>query len=178
MTRNSNETSLTASRRIRLPFGHGGEMTVELTASDSALISLRHVTGSGKTESEPKMTVAISSLLDRVEQQLRAYLAGTRGEFEIACMPQGTPFQQRVWKEIAAIPYGQVISYKELARRTGNPRAIRAAAAACGANPLPLIVPCHRVVAADGSLHGFAWGLPVKEFLLMLEGADPKRYAA
>lgn len=178
MNRNSNKTAVTASRCIRLPFGNGGELTVELIASENSLLSLRRVTGSEQVKSETEVTVAISSLLDQVEQQLRAYLAGNLKSFDVACEPQGTPFQQRVWQEIANIPYGEVISYKELARRAGNPRAIRAAAAACGANPIPVIVPCHRVVASDGSLHGFAWGLPIKEFLLTLEDAEPLRHAA
>lgn len=84
----------------------------------------------------------------------------------------GTAFQRRVWKAIAGIPRGQVISYTELARRAGNPRAVRAAAQACGANPVPLLVPCHRVVRNDGSLGGFGGGLPLKRKLLAREGVD------
>lgn len=82
----------------------------------------------------------------------------------------GTDFQRRVWRAIAGIPRGQVISYTELARRAGNPRAVRAAAQACGANPVPLLVPCHRVVRSDGSLGGFGGGLPMKRQLLAREG--------
>ncbi len=84
----------------------------------------------------------------------------------------GTDFQRRVWQAIAKIPAGQVISYAELARRAGRPRAIRAAAQACGANPVPLLVPCHRVVASDGGLGGFGGGLPMKRKLLAREGLD------
>jgi len=91
-----------------------------------------------------------------------------------AAMPRldlvGTEFQRRVWQAIAKIPAGQVISYAELARRAGRPRAIRAAAQACGANPVPLLVPCHRVVASDGGLGGFGGGLPLKRKLLAREG--------
>jgi AraC family transcriptional regulator of adaptative response/methylated-DNA-[protein]-cysteine methyltransferase len=84
----------------------------------------------------------------------------------------GTDFQRRVWRAIARIPRGEVISYTELARRAGNPRAVRAAAQACGANPVPLLVPCHRVVRNDGSLGGFGGGLPMKRKLLSREGVD------
>lgn len=84
----------------------------------------------------------------------------------------GTDFQRRVWRVIAAIPRGQVISYAELARRAGNPRAVRAAAQACGANPVPLLVPCHRVIASDGTLGGFGGGLAMKRILLAREGVD------
>lgn len=84
----------------------------------------------------------------------------------------GTDFQQAVWQALLAIPPGKVISYKHLAGRVGRPRAIRAAAAACGANRLPVLVPCHRVVASDGSLHGFAGGLDWKRRLLRNEGVQ------
>jgi AraC family transcriptional regulator of adaptative response/methylated-DNA-[protein]-cysteine methyltransferase len=84
----------------------------------------------------------------------------------------GTEFQRRVWQAIARIPAGKVISYAELARAAGRPRAIRAAAQACGANPVPLLVPCHRVIASDGSLGGFGGGLPLKRKLLACEGLD------
>ena len=83
--------------------------------------------------------------------------------------PAGTPFQRRVWQEIAAIPYGETITYSELAERAGRPAAIRAAASACGANPIPLLIPCHRVVGKHGSPGGFAWGLTYKKELLALE---------
>ena len=84
----------------------------------------------------------------------------------------GTEFQGAVWRAISRIPAGKVISYAELARGAGRPRAIRAAAQACGANPVPLLVPCHRVVASDGSLGGFGGGLPLKRKLLAREGLD------
>lgn len=84
----------------------------------------------------------------------------------------GTEFQRRVWQAIARIPAGKVLSYAELARRAGRPRAIRAAAQACGANPVPLLVPCHRVVSSDGKLGGFGGGLPLKRKLLAREGVD------
>ena len=88
------------------------------------------------------------------------------------CDLVGTSFQRRVWQAIARIPRGQVISYGELARRAGNARAVRAAAGACGANPVPLLIPCHRVIRSDGSLGGFGGGLAMKRKLLAREGVE------
>jgi methylated-DNA-[protein]-cysteine S-methyltransferase len=104
-----------------------------------------------------------------VKKQLLEYLSGMRARFEIALAPQGTPFQQRVWAEIARIPYGEVITYAELARRAGAPRCARAAGAATGRNPLSIVVPCHRVVGTSGALTGYAGGLERKSALLALE---------
>ena len=101
--------------------------------------------------------------------QLAAYFAGDLRDFDLPLAPEGTPFQLRVWGELSQIPYGHTISYGELARRVGNPRASRAVGAANGRNPLPIVVPCHRVVGSNGQLIGFGGGLAVKEFLLKLE---------
>jgi methylated-DNA-[protein]-cysteine S-methyltransferase len=103
--------------------------------------------------------------------QLEEYFAGRRQAFELPLAPRGTEFQRRVWRALGAIPYGRTISYGELARRIGRPSASRAVGLANGANPLPIIVPCHRVIGADGSLTGFGGGLPIKRKLLALEGA-------
>jgi methylated-DNA-[protein]-cysteine S-methyltransferase len=104
--------------------------------------------------------------------QLRAYLAGERRSFDLPHGAAGTPFQERVWAALDAIPYGQTITYGALAERVGAPRdRIRAVAAAVGANPLLIVRPCHRVVGADGSLTGYAGGLRAKRHLLTLEGA-------
>jgi len=103
--------------------------------------------------------------------QLGEYFAGRRRGFELALAPRGTEFQRRVWRALADIPFGRTISYGELARRIGKPSASRAVGLANGANPLPIIVPCHRVIGADGSLTGFGGGLPIKRRLLALEGA-------
>jgi methylated-DNA-[protein]-cysteine S-methyltransferase len=112
-----------------------------------------------------------SSLASECARQVREYLAGTRRAFELPLAPAGTPFQQRVWAEIARIPYGATLSYAELARRSAAPSASRAAGAATGRNPLTLIVPCHRVVGSGGSLTGYAGGMERKARLLALEGA-------
>ena len=101
--------------------------------------------------------------------QLEEYFAGTRQAFALPLHPLGTPFQLAVWQELARIPYGATISYGELARRIGQPQAMRAVGAANGRNPLPIVLPCHRVIGADGSLTGFGGGLPTKRFLLAME---------
>ncbi|MFC5580040.1 methylated-DNA--[protein]-cysteine S-methyltransferase [Rhodanobacter terrae] len=101
--------------------------------------------------------------------QLEEYFAGVRRHFELPLHPHGTPFQLAVWDELGRIPYGVTISYGELARRIDKPQAVRAVGAANGRNPLPIVLPCHRVIGADGSLTGFGGGLPTKRYLLMLE---------
>ena len=102
--------------------------------------------------------------------QLAEYLAGARREFTVSLAARGTEFQRRVWDELARIPYGTTISYRELATRVGNPAACRAVARANATNPIPIIVPCHRVIGADGSLTGYGGGIDRKRFLLALEG--------
>ena len=114
-----------------------------------------------------------SEILQASEAQLAEYFAGTRTSFDLPLAPQGTAFQLQVWHELARIPFGATISYAQLAQRIGKPEAVRAVGAANGRNPLPIVLPCHRVIGADGALVGFGGGLPVKEFLLRLEGALP-----
>lgn len=111
-------------------------------------------------------------------QQLREYFAGQRTAFELPLAPEGTPFQRRVWNCLRSIPYGDTISYAELARRAGHPKAARAVGAANGANRLPILIPCHRVIAADGSLGGFSGGLEIKRRLLALESRGDRALAA
>ncbi len=101
--------------------------------------------------------------------QLQAYFAGELRRFHLRLAPEGTRFQQEVWRQLLTIPYGETISYGELARRVGNPRASRAVGAANGRNPLPIVIPCHRVIGASGALTGFGGGLPIKAALLALE---------
>ena len=102
-------------------------------------------------------------------RQLQEYFAGTRREFEVPYEPRGTTFQKQVWSALAAIPYGKTRSYRDIAAAVGNPGAVRAVGAANGKNPLWIILPCHRVVGADGSLTGYAGGLEMKRRLLELE---------
>jgi methylated-DNA-[protein]-cysteine S-methyltransferase len=103
--------------------------------------------------------------------QLREYFSCTRHEFDLPLDIRGTPFQQAVWAEVSRIPYGTTTTYGEIARRIGHPRAARAVGGASSANPLPIIVPCHRVVGAGGALTGYGAGLATKAMLLQLEGA-------
>lgn len=103
---------------------------------------------------------------DEVRRQLDAYFAGTLRQFDLPLALSGTDFQNRVWRLLAQIPFGETRSYGEQARLIGRPKASRAVGAANGNNPLPVILPCHRVVGSNGALTGFGGGLPVKEYLL------------
>jgi methylated-DNA-[protein]-cysteine S-methyltransferase len=104
-----------------------------------------------------------------VIRQLRAYFAGELKEFDVPLAPEGTPFQLSVWKSLRMIPYGETISYAQLAERIGNPKAVRAVGSANGSNPLPIIIPCHRVIGSNGDLTGFGGGLDIKRKLLAIE---------
>ncbi len=119
---------------------------------------------------EPDWIESSSGAVAQAVGQLREYFAGRRVEFDLPLAPQGTQFQLAVWRELQRIPYGQTVSYGELARRIGNPKASRAVGSANGANQIPIVIPCHRVIAAGGKLGGFGGGLPIKEALLALEG--------
>ncbi len=118
---------------------------------------------------------AAAEILALAARQLREYFDGTRRDFDLPLAPRGTEFQLRVWNALATIPFGATWSYGELARAIRKPDAMRAVGAANGRNPLPIVLPCHRVIGADGSLTGFGGGLPIKEALLRLEGALPMR---
>ena len=102
-------------------------------------------------------------------RQLREYFAGKRQDFDLPLTFEGTKFQKSVWRQLQQIPYGQTITYGELAKRVGNPKASRAVGSANGKNCIPIVVPCHRVIAAGGKLGGFGGGLPTKQSLLALE---------
>ena len=104
-----------------------------------------------------------------VREQLAEYFAGERQEFNVPLRPEGTPFQRTVWQELERIPFGETITYAELARRIGNPSASRAVGAANGKNPISIIIPCHRVIGAAGALTGYGGGRATKEWLLEWE---------
>ena len=104
-------------------------------------------------------------------RQLLAYFAGDLETFDLPLVPQGTPFQQKVWNELLNIPYGETISYGQLATRIGNSNASRAVGLANGSNPIPIIIPCHRVIGANGTLTGYGGGLERKKWLLEHEAA-------
>jgi methylated-DNA-[protein]-cysteine S-methyltransferase len=150
--------------RIATPIGH-----LLAVAGEEGLCELQFA--SGKTARGPQPgwredAAAFGALRD----QLAAYFAGELRSFDLPLAPDGTGFQHRVWALLRAIPWGQSRSYSDLARDLGQPGAARAVGAANGRNPLPILVPCHRVIGGNGSLTGFAGGLAVKRQLLVLEG--------
>jgi methylated-DNA-[protein]-cysteine S-methyltransferase len=106
----------------------------------------------------------------QLEAQLREYFSGKRQTFDFPLAPKGTEFQLAVWNALLEIPYGDTITYAELARRIGKPSAVRAVGAANGANPIPVIIPCHRVIGSNGTLTGYGGGIERKQWLLALEG--------
>lgn len=110
-------------------------------------------------------------VLKKTIDQLNEYFDGKRKTFDIPLILKGTNFQQKVWKQLQQIPYGQKITYSELATRLGDPQKARAVAGANGLNPIPIIIPCHRVIGADNKLTGYSGGIERKQFLLQLEGA-------
>ncbi|MDO5611211.1 MAG: methylated-DNA--[protein]-cysteine S-methyltransferase [Pseudomonadota bacterium] len=114
---------------------------------------------------------AAHPLISRAAQQLGEYFAGQRRDFDLPLAAHGTAFQLQVWQALSTIPYGETRSYAQQAHTIGKPSAVRAVGAANGRNPIPIIVPCHRVIGANGALTGFGGGLPIKQFLLRLEGA-------
>lgn len=135
------------------------------TFSNEGLVSLE-LSGQG----EPLIRGA-GVLADRLACELAAYFAGASEPFKTPLdLSAGTPFQQRVWRELRRVPFGKTVSYAELARRVGAPGAARAVGQAAGANPVLIIVPCHRVVRSDGALGGFSAGLDIKRWLLRHEG--------
>ena len=151
-----------STRTIETPIG-----LLTLQADEAAVTAIRFG-ADGAQDASP--------LLDAAEAQLREYFAGTRRTFDLPLAPRGTDFQLGVWQALRAIPFGETWSYAQLAARIGNASAMRAVGAANGRNPIPIIVPCHRVIGADGSLTGFGGGLPAKMFLLRLEGALPSAF--
>lgn len=139
-----------------------GLLTIEET--DGAITALRF---GGETVSPPP-----TPLLQRAAQQLTEYFAARRRRFDLPLRPQGTVFQQAAWSALCDIPYGQTRTYAQQAAAIGNPKACRAVGMANHCNPLPLFIPCHRVIGAGGKLTGYAGGLAVKRFLLELEQAS------
>jgi methylated-DNA-[protein]-cysteine S-methyltransferase len=129
-----------------------------------------YLTGLAMSGSRPEPDwVPDAATLPKAVAELKAYFAGELRAFSVAVRPAGTAFQRKVWAELCRIPFGQTISYTELASRVGNAKASRAVGSANGRNPICIIVPCHRVIAADGSLGGFGGGLWRKEWLLRHE---------
>lgn len=152
-----------AQRSLRTTVG-----LLRVMADDKGIVAIDRITrptacgGSAQADRHVRQAV----------RELREYFAGKRRSFEVALHLEGTEFQERAWAAMLKIPYGATISYATQARMIGNPRATRAVGTANGANPIPIIVPCHRVIASDGSLGGYALGLAMKQRLLALEGSD------
>ena len=121
---------------------------------------------------------ATQGTLPAATRQLREYFAGARREFDLPLKMAGSEFQQRVWRELTKIPFGKTSSYGQLAKRIGNPNGSRAVGLANGRNPIAIIVPCHRVIGADGSLTGFGGGIDRKQWLLTREGQPGTRALA
>lgn len=104
-----------------------------------------------------------------VAQQIREYLSGNRQDFDVKLNLKGTSFQLTVWQALQTIPYGQTATYQDIANKIGQPNAVRAVANAVGANPIAILIPCHRVIRSDGSLGGYKWGVENKKYLIELE---------
>ncbi|MEZ5463880.1 MAG: methylated-DNA--[protein]-cysteine S-methyltransferase [Lysobacteraceae bacterium] len=145
-----------------------------LAADADALHIIEFPENRHQVKRQPEWVEGDNRVLQETRRQLDDYFAGKRRRFDLPLSPRGTAFQQQVWMALRRIPYGQTWSYGDLARHIDKPAAVRAVGAANGRNPLPIVVPCHRVIGADGSLTGFGGGLPIKRFLLQLEGALPQ----
>jgi methylated-DNA-[protein]-cysteine S-methyltransferase len=148
------------------PFQVGDEQPLILVAGDSgALEAIRFEGVPPKGAAEDRE----NPVLREAAEQLSAYFAGDLKEFDLPLAPRGTDFQQIVWSALRTIPYGQTRSYLQIATAIGSPKAVRAVGAANGRNPIPIVIPCHRVIGASGKLVGFGGGLPMKRKLLDLE---------
>jgi|SRR5262249_42197538 len=143
------------------------DLTVRLVGGDGGLRALELTPLGPEEDSHP--------ILEEAARQLRAYFAGRLWQFDVPLDPQGTDFQLRVWRALLGIPYGETRSYAKVATAIGAPKAVRAVGAANGANPIAIIVPCHRVIGSGGHLTGYGGGLPLKRMLLELEARNAWR---
>lgn len=142
---------------------------MKLTASELGLHSILFL------DTEESLSEKIPMPLLETVKQLQEYFEKERTDFDLPLSPTGTDFQKQVWSELLNIPYGKTISYQQMANQLGNPKVIRAAASANGKNPIPIIIPCHRVIGSDGSLTGYASGLHRKKWLLEHESASKQQ---
>jgi methylated-DNA-[protein]-cysteine S-methyltransferase len=140
-----------------------------LAGDRDALHVLAFGAGSRPRQINAEWQPDVKGVLGPIRKELDRYFAGQLTQFSIPVAFNGTPFQNMVWQELRRIPYGETISYRELAERIGKPKAVRAVGLANGANPIAIVVPCHRVIGSNGSLTGFGGGLPTKRALLDLE---------
>ncbi len=146
-----------------------------LIATDHALTEIRFGRPDDDAPDAPDAAPIDHPILAAAAAQLAAYFAGDRRTFDVPLAPTGTAFQRAVWRALGEVAYGQTTGYGALARALGRPTAARAVGAANGANPLPIVVPCHRVIGADGTLTGYAGGLTIKRWLLAHEAATAAR---
>lgn len=145
-------------------------ITLTLTADETSLLRIDFGVQRPENAAEGQNTI-----LTEAAAQLREYFQGRRRQFALPLNPVGTDFQRQVWHALTQIPYGAACTYKELASATGRPKASRAVGSACHRNPLPIVIPCHRVIGSNGSLTGYAGGLALKAKLLKLEQAHPEK---
>ena len=164
-----------AQRLLRTPVGvlrvtasERGVTAVE-RVSRASVASRTKVSGRTKVSTRTQVSPRAARHADTAVRQLREYFAGTRRKFAVSLDLDGTEFQQQAWAAMCSIRYGSTLSYAQQAKAIGKPKAVRAVGSANGANPVPIIVPCHRVIASDGSLGGYALGLAMKRYLLALE---------
>ncbi len=158
------------TKTIESPVGR-----LSITAAGGAVVRIAWSDHeAGEADGDPGGQPGETPLLARAARQLGEYFAGERRDFDLPLAPNGTAFQRRVWTEMARIPFGATESYGALARKTGS--VARAVGGACGANPIPIVIPCHRVLGADGALGGFSGGRgpTTKRALLELEGVTPR----
>ena len=164
-----NNPAALAAQEIASPVG-----ALSLMASDIGLCGLR------PSAFQPPLALSTANVsavqlqratafLAQAAAELSEYFAGTRREFSVPLAPQGTAFQQQIWQQLLALPFGATVTYGELAKRIGNLKAARAVGAANGANKIAIIIPCHRVIGQQGKLTGYAWGLAMKQQLLTIE---------
>lgn len=162
-TEQDKQTTQTLYTTIESPIGE-----LLLVGDGNTLSGLYMQDGRKPKRIAPSWTESAAPFAD-VRAQLQEYFAGERTTFDVALAPQGAPFEREVWRALEEIPYGETVSYGEIARRVGQPSAARAVGTANGRNPIAVIVPCHRVIGADGSLTGYGGGLERKRLLLELE---------
>jgi methylated-DNA-[protein]-cysteine S-methyltransferase len=151
---------------------------IRLTGRDDGVLTGLHLADHDRCPPTPAEWTPDEAAFDGVREQLDEYFAGTRTEFDVPLALDGSPFQVDVWNALQAIPYGETSSYAEIAGLVGRPSAVRAVGAANGRNPISIIVPCHRVIGADGRLTGYGWGVERKAWLLQLERFGPSQFSS
>lgn len=156
------------SLAIKTPLGW---ITVEEAGGALVAVDLPAAYGAAAAADSAEATTPTRGVLASARRQLDEYFAGTRSVFDLPLAPVGTPFQRKVWSELSKIPYGETCSYADIAKRIGRATACRAVGSANGRNPIPIIIPCHRVIGASGKLVGYAGGIDTKQWLLRHERA-------